>query len=451
MPLFFVIFATNNIIGSYNMILQLLIGILAIFSLFMIVNYKRRRIWPILMFVLVSCLFFLYFKGVIFWDIQEKNYIWLNYPHLYSKFNLLYTPEMLKTLNYVLVSVWILLWFNAFNYIDEHPLSAGNVQLLLLISFIFMFSAQDFMQLMASSCCFSILGFYQINDNQAKTKFIFYSFASEMAIFTALAVVYAKMNSISLSGLGAYAPRGWHKDLVSVLILIGVFAKCGMFLFQNQLLDLCNLSANRLLGAAFLASPLSGLILYFKLMPLIKVSSCASPIVLVIISLSFLTSLFGMWWHNNYKNKVLYFCMSFFAFALSGIHFDLFNIYQIIRFLPFVLIVSCCLFICLYGQLKKLNILFALLSVWVFIHQLLVLQPSNFIYLILSICGLSVILHKLAFNQQDSAKVSLLSNIADYFLLILVGLFFILSAKHSFSPLFIGISCLFTILVIITP
>lgn len=326
------------------MVLQLFWGILFIGALFLGVSRKRRRIWSLLMLGLFGVLAVLFWAQIPLPVDFPQSYRWLSYKGFSASFVIGSSPILLNNLNFLL-PVWLAsLYLNLVYSKEEHPLTAGNISMLMLAAFIFMASSQDFMQLMAGSCCFSILGFYLINDNEARNKFIFYNFTAEMAVFTALAVVYAKTGIISLDSVGKYASSGWHRDLVAVLLWVGIFIKCGMFLFQNQFSDLQNLDFNRLFAASLLGAPMSGLLLYLKVAPLTAVSGCSEPLLYTILALSVLYSLGGMLWQDNLKSKILYFNMLFFAFSLFLLHHDTSALNTVIvPLLPWVLLADWCL------------------------------------------------------------------------------------------------------------
>lgn len=90
-----------------------------------------------------------------------------------------------------------------------------------------------------------------------------------MALFTALSVVYSRLGSIALPVASNYAQVGEHKDLVAALLLLVIFIKAGLFMFQNQMLDLQVLTFNRVICLSALSTPLSALILFNRLRPLL--------------------------------------------------------------------------------------------------------------------------------------------------------------------------------------
>ncbi len=411
------------------MVLQLFLGILAVVALFLLVSRKRRRLWPLLMLgflVLIGVLFFEHYRLL---SGRTIVYHWLSYKGLQAQFIITSDAAVTAALRMLLPALGSLLYLNIICHREEYPLAAGNIMLLTLAAFIFMISSRDFMQLMAGSCCFSILGFYLINETTAKNKFLFYNFSAEMAVFTALAVVYAKTGTISLDSLGSFARDGWHRDLVGLLLLIGILIKCGMFLFQNQLLDLQRLGFNRLLEGSLLVAPLSGLVLYAKLHPLLGASEYTLPVLNTVLALTVLCSLSGMLWNDNLKAKILYFNMLFFAFALFLLSQDAGSFFSAaVILLPAVMLVDWCLMMIsvsasdeiyvsqMGGFIRPLkwNLILTLAAVAVFAGSVLWLGSGRpfLIYLFVALFALAAILHAVYLGpcHADEKVAALLKN-----------------------------------------
>lgn len=454
------------------MISQLFLGIMAIVFLSMLVSRKRRRIWPLLLLVGTTALSCLFYNRINLLPDALLSYQWQAYTSLKAKFVIVATPQLIRNLQFLLPMLLGLLYLNLVYPREEHPLTAGNIMLLLLAAFVFMYSSQDFMQLMSGSCCFSILSFYLINDIEAKNKFIFYNFTAEMAVFTALSILYAKTGNVSLSSAADFAHHGWHRDLVVLLLLVGVLIKCGMFLFQNQLLNLRNLEFARMFAASTLASPLSGLLIYYKLFPIFCASSYVEPVLYAILFLSVLCCLGGLLWQDNLKSKILYFNMLFFAFALFLLQrrADALDT-TIIPLLPMVVLVNWVLMLAsistsdeiyvsqmggIFGA-AKYNLLLAVSVVAGF--ALMVLHLGNgwpfIVYLGLAMFGLAVNLHSIYLGRcfADEKVEALLRNCGwRYALPIVASVAILLWWRPSFPPveLLIAMSA-FLLLLIVWP
>ena len=454
------------------MILQLFLGILIAVAAFLLVNRKRRRIWPLLMLGILVFLGIFFFEHYRLLSDKSMTYQWLSYQELQAKF--IITSDILlgKSLSILLPLTLVMLYLNLIDKREEYQLNTGNIMLLCLASFIMLFSSQDFIQLMAGSCCFSILGFYLINENSAKNKFIFYNFVAEMAIFTALAVVFSRTGNVKLSSLQDFVHNGWHKDLVSLLLLVGILMKSGMFLFQNQLLDLQKLSFNRMLYGSLFVAPLSGLVLYVKLYPLFLISQYTMPVLYGILFCTTGLSLIGMLFQDNIKAKILYFNMLFFAFAVFELGENQYNfITQIIPTLPSVFLVGWGLMLASisasdevyisqmggFGKSLRWNLVLTLMTVIIFIGSVLELGDSwpLRLYMGISLFALAAILHAVYLGQEnaDDKVMALLHNVKGlYSLPILVGFGISLYILEIWSqPLFWGYVLGFVVLWILLP
>ena len=123
--------------------------------------------------------------------------------------------------------------------------------------------------------------------------------------------------------------------MTALLILFGVLSKCGMFLFQNQFMALRNLSINRLLTGAWLAAPLSGLVLYNKLHVVCEASAYSLPILRVLAVLAIGWAAVGLVRHCQFQAKLLYLAAMAFAVALLWLALYPDAIYeQVVKWLP---------------------------------------------------------------------------------------------------------------------
>lgn len=299
------------------MILQLFLGLVSIALLFFLIGQeKRRRIWSVLLFGAVLALLYAFFEKINAIGISNVMYSWIPHHTLQANLSFVTAGKASACVSMMSLCLAAMIYLNIVYRREEYSLYINNFILLNFAALIILLASQDFIQLMIGSCCFSIIGFYLINDVEAKTRFIFYNFLAELAVFTALAVVYAHLGTITLSALLQYLQAGRHKDLVSTLLLGAVFAKCGMFLFQSQIIGLKRLAFNRGIAVAVFGAPLSGLIVFAKLMPLIEVSAYAQPLFNVIVGISAVWAAAGVLLIDSLKAKILYLNMFFYSFCL---------------------------------------------------------------------------------------------------------------------------------------
>lgn len=300
------------------MILQLFLNLLLVAVLaLLIMQTGHRRIWSFLLLIFGAFMAWRLFQVFPLHLHETAVFSWLPYPDLHADLNLSTThslEQMLVPLSFIAAA---LLYLNLIYSSETNHLSVNILVCLFAAAFILLAGSRDFIQLMGGSSSYTVLGFYLINRREDRQKFVFYNFLAEMALFTALAVVYSKLGTISLSGLNEYDALGYHKDLVALLILIAIIAKSGLFLFQNQLLDWQNLTFNRIITLSFLTTPLAGMVLFIKLQPLLQISPFAIPLFKVILALSLLWGFCGALVIDSIKAKALYLNLMFYSLAFA--------------------------------------------------------------------------------------------------------------------------------------
>ncbi len=342
MPLFFVILATKDSNGHFLMIQQLFFALLIIaLGSFLVVQGRRRRIWSVIL--LLAALFFMYnlWEALSSGQIGFFVYSWLPDEVLNAHFYLSSSLEVEQTL-FALLGILIgLVYLNIVYQNEQHSLNINTLLLLNFSALIILVSARDFIQFMAGSCAFSILSFYMVNDMAAKSKFVFYNFWAEMAVFTALALVYGETGSIVFDDLEKSASALRHPELAAGLLAAAVCVKAGMFPFQNQMLDFQHVPFNRAIDLSLLSTPLAALFMWAKLSPLLSEVAYIETIMKTIVSVSAFWAVVGCMLADNIKAKTLYFNMLFWSFALSVVGRDVSLLYSgIVYLLPFLTILN---------------------------------------------------------------------------------------------------------------
>ena len=415
------------------MLLEFFEIILALSLFFMAVPYKRRNFWNWLLLLSIAGSIIFFFYGFSLDNNQLYNFRWISYPKIRADFTLGGSQQIICMISYLLPILFWVLWLNT-NWMEDGKLITGIIFALQLLALIILFSAQNFIQLMLGSSCVSILGFCLIGDSEVKKRFVFYSYIAEILLFTSLAIIYSQQTNITLKIAPDFLKNGKHRDLVSFLLLISVFIKCGMFMFQSYIIALQKISINRMLGLSILSVPLSGLIIFNKLNVLI--SPYWQPIYHTILVLSVLWGLVGVCWKDDIKAKILYLNMIFFSGALyfSGEFFD------IIRILPLLFLLDIAL--CpinfysannlklsenrLYWNKHKLEFIIALVTVFLFLFVCLQLNLYFTLLLALSTAIIIRSSYTLKHHELDVYQTKITFIILPLVISIAVGFYFYL-------------------------
>lgn len=220
----------------------------------------------------------------------------------------------------------LMILHNIFYSLEANKLCLNGLILLNLAGLILLICSQNFIQLLVGACVIDVLGFYLINDMSAKKKYIFYNMIADLGLFMVFAILWGYLGSINIEKFGDYKKLGSHKDLVAIALLICIFVKSGLFLFQNQLLDLYVINFNRLNIISFCSTPIAGIILLYKTYGLLSISEYSIPILQAFAGVSLIWGLCGAILMDNVKEKVVYLNIMFYAMIYGLLSIGLISI-----------------------------------------------------------------------------------------------------------------------------
>ena len=218
------------------------------------------------------------------------TYDWVSSPyypvkiHLFSDFT-----HYAQIFPFFLISV-IMIIFNCFSKIEKRKLEQNGLICLNLAALIMLICSENTIQL------------------------------SDMGLFMLFALIWGYTESIRLSDFGKYFEQGEHRDLVCILLLLCLFIKSGLFLFQTPLQNWNILNMRTIMVLSFLSTPISGYILFAKTLPLLPLSKYSEPLVLFFAYASMVWGGIGAVIMDNLRSKLIYINMLF-----SGLIYALLN------------------------------------------------------------------------------------------------------------------------------
>ncbi len=299
------------------MVLQLFVALTVLAGLMQGIKVRRLRVWELFLFFACSYLAYRFYEMGSGKFSPAYLMQWLPYKGFKANLNLSSSAGLVKVL-LPLLGIMLFLQYQNLVYNKDSSQQNYNAMLLLGIpAFILLFNSHDFVQLLSGSCCFTLISFYLINQPEAREKSLYYYFFAEMCLFTALAIVFSGLDNINLSSFERYLKKGRHKDLIAVLVLAAIFAKSGLFLFQNKLLDLQKISFPRLMTFCFMGNPLAAMLLFVMLRPLWSSSELSAPIIQIVLAVSLLWGFLGALLIDSLKAKALYLNLMFYAFCFA--------------------------------------------------------------------------------------------------------------------------------------
>ena len=207
----------------------------------------------------------------------------------------------------------VILLFNTFLPSEEKRQRLGCLTCLKLAALTLLICSENAIQLLVSACIIDILGFYIINDSRVRRKYIFYNLLADMGLFMLFALLWGYIHTIKLSDFSLYTGKGEHKDLVCILLLLCLFIKSGLFMFQTPLQKWKRLGMNRIMMLSYLSTPIAGIIILDKTVVLLPLSGYSLPLLYIFGTASVLWGMAGVLLMNELRRNAVYFNMMFYG------------------------------------------------------------------------------------------------------------------------------------------
>ncbi len=206
---------------------------------------------------------------------------------------------------------------NLFLKLEEHKKRFLGLLIFNLISFIMLISGNNLIQLMTFVFTIDIIGCLLVENTNAAKKYSLYNLVSDMGLFLILAMLQGKLVNLDVGNIAHYYETGHHRDFIMFILMLSLFIKFGLFLFQGYWVDLKNAKFHRLYFLPFLSTPMAALILFVKFYPLLVVSPSFLPFLNTILILSMIFGTLGAVFMPSIKEKFAYFNMLQLSFFIK--------------------------------------------------------------------------------------------------------------------------------------
>jgi len=256
------------------------------------------------------------------WQLGSSDnftYDWVQSRYYPVKINLFSTAAHYELMFPFFIIATVILLFNVFLRSEEKPLRLGGLVCLNLAALVLLICSENAIQLLVSACIIDIFGFYMINNSGVRRKYIFYNLLADMGLFMLFALIWGYIHTVRLADFSRYAARGEHKDLVCILLLLCLFIKSGLFMFQTPLQEWKMLSMNRIMLLSYLSTPVAGMIILNKTILLLPLSGYSAPLLRFFGAASVIWGLGGILLMDGLRRKAVYFNM-----MLCGLIYALF-------------------------------------------------------------------------------------------------------------------------------
>lgn len=250
--------------------------------------------------------------------------------------------------NYLLVlpcfALTVLSALHAMFFRYEKPKSTYfSVLIFNLTALIILITSNNFVQLLSALFVIDIISPFLIKDIEAYRRYVMLNLLADMILFMVLAVINCRVASLDIRQIILYRNVGMHQDFVALAGLTAVFAKFGFFLFQIGVMGLRKVRFHRIMNVLFLSSPLAALILLLKFNALWRTSAYFIFYLDIVCICTIVWGALGSLFANNFKAKVIYWQMSFWALFVELLRFHGFIWFSGFTFL----LMEMYLFVCL--------------------------------------------------------------------------------------------------------
>lgn len=309
------------------MIINIFLALIAVsFLSNLLVKSNYDKIASFVVCAIFIVLFFNFYETWQLGQIYPFEYHWLKYRSLHVDVNLSSTNHNYMMIFPIFIVSLCSMLIAVFNKNEVFKLKLSSHILLNLAFFMLLICSDNLIQLLISSSMVGVIGFYIINDVQAREKYVFYNLLADLGLFTVFAIIYGQLGNLDLSELGRFEKEGAHRDLVAVLLLLSIYIKSGLFLFQNQLLNLSAINFNRLNLISWISTPLAGVIILSKTIPLLAISEISLPFLQVFAVLTIVWAFAASLIIDNIKERNVYLNLIIYGYVFALISLGDFNI-----------------------------------------------------------------------------------------------------------------------------
>lgn len=413
-----------------------------------LVSPKSNRMMSFMTLVVASVIFFLWNKDYLSNASEPFAFEWLKYMSLQVDVDFSSNARNYVWILPIYLLSLIAMLIAVFNSEETRKQRFCCLVVLNLCAVCGAICAENILQLLICSCLMTVLGFCIIDDMDARKKYAFYNLLADMSLFSVCSLSYGYIGNLDFYSLPKFEQVGAHRDLISILLVLTISLKVGLFMFHNQLYDLSVLHFNRLSYLLLCATPLAGLIIMQKFYPLISVSSYGQPILKILSGLTLCCGIYSALFMNNIKEKTVGMVQILFGFGVVQILFLSADFAKVENIILLGGAVFCLMFYAVYYassyelSVSKMGGFIAgnkfgfVLQTLVFmsmLHYLLISFPTKGYYAALGLAiTLTIIISQvlrqifLGKTHADERVIALLKNPAWYLLLSMIALGFLL-------------------------
>lgn len=299
----------------------LLLGIIGILSSIK-VEIKADKMLSVLTFISLSFVFWYFCNNLISGQEDVFSFIWNSTPGRVVKVDIISSPYNYGLIFPFFVMTLVSAGFNTMYRFEERRSTYNAMLAFNLAALMTMISSNNFVPLLFALFVVDILALFLVRDISACRRYILLNMLADMILFTVLAVINSQVSSLDLREILIYRKIGKHLDFIAVGGLTAIFMKLGFFLFHIGTSELKDVRLHRLINILFLSSPAAALILLLKFHLLWSGSAYFADYTNVVCAASALWGFGGLLTIDDFKSKVMYLLVMFWALFVEVLRFN---------------------------------------------------------------------------------------------------------------------------------
>jgi NADH:ubiquinone oxidoreductase subunit 2 (subunit N) len=286
------------------------------------VEVKKDKLLSFFVFILLGGVFSQFCQAFLSGQEQTFSFLWNSSPSGDIKIDIISNAYNYNVILPFFIITLVAVAQNLLFRYEEKRSFYNAILIFNLVALILMITSNNFVQLLCALFLVDILAMFLIKDSQAYRRYILLNMAADMMIFTVLAIINCRVDSLDIREILRYKQMGMHLDFITITGLSAIFMKMGLWGFHIGSSGLQKIRLHRLLNVLFLSSPVGALILLMKFHVLWNSSAYFAPYLHCVCILSITGGLIGSLLYDNFKKKIIYWQMMFWALMLELLCFQ---------------------------------------------------------------------------------------------------------------------------------
>lgn len=303
---------------AYTTFLLFFIGIFSGFKL----GVKVDRILSFVTFTSLFLIFGSFCESWLTGDEQTMSFMWNSSPGGDIKIDIISNPYNYGVIfPFFMITLLNVAHNQIFRY-EERRSAFNSLAILNLAALMMIITSNNFVQLLSMVFVVDILALFIIKDVNSYKRYFLLNMTADMMLFMTFAVINSLVDSLDIRQILEYKKNGYHTDFIAICGLTAVFMKLGFFAFHIGVASLKQIRLHRLQHILFVSAPVTAIVLLLKFHALWSDSAYYSGYIDVMCIATMALSFYGCVVLDNFKSKVIYWQLMFWALFVELLKFN---------------------------------------------------------------------------------------------------------------------------------